>query len=189
MRGNMKKLLISGLLIITTASAFAQGSVNFRNNVLPGGNRLVYLGDPSANIPLVGTNYVAELWAGTDAASLAPVSGSISRFLEPTTTLPGTWRGKTLILPIGGVGVPITLQVRVWDASVYTTYAASAAAGYGGSSTPFTYIQGIPFGPPTDTWMVGFTSFGVVPIPEPTTILLSLLGAGAFLLRRRKRMF
>ena len=185
MRGNLKKFLISGLIIITTASAIAQGTVNFRNNLLfP--KALVYLGDPSANIPLVGTNYVAELWAGVDQSSLAPVSGSISQFREPTTTAPGTWIGKTLRLPIGGVNVPITLQMRVWDPSVYTTYAASSAAGYGGSSTPFTYTElgGQP-DPPTDRFMKGLTSFGVVPVPEPATILLSLLGAGSLLLRRK----
>ena len=183
----MKKLFITGLVILTTASAFAQGTVNFNNNVLTP-VPLVLLGDPSANIPLVGTNYVAELWAGAGAASLAPVSGSISKFRAPPTAFPGTWSGKpTLALPLGGVNVPITLQVRVWDASVYTTYATSAAAGFGGSSTPFTYTQLISLPPsPSDTFMIGFTSFGVVPVPEPSTIFLSLFGAGALLLRRRK---
>ena len=187
MFGLMKNHIVTGLLIITTASALAQGTVTFNNNVLSP-IPLVYLGDPSANIPLVGTNYVAQLWAGTNAASLAAVSGSISKFRPPTTLSPGTWAGKpTLALPLGGVGIPITLQVRVWDASVYTTYAASAAAGYGGSSTPFTYTElGGPPGPPSDTFMKGLTSFGVVPVPEPSTILLGLFGTGALLLRRRK---
>ena len=184
----MKKLLISGLVIITTASAIAQGSVNFNNNVF-GTNALVYWDYGGANIPLVGTNFVAELWAGVHQSSLTPVSGSISQFRETPTTSPGTWRGKTLGLPLGGLFVPITLQVRVWDVSLYPSFETAAAAGYAASSIPFTYIQGFTDPPsPRDFFMYGLTPFGFG-VPEPSTIFLGLLGAGALLLRCRKRMF
>lgn len=185
----MKKLYITGLLIIATVgSAFAQGTVNFSNGASVG-LPLVFLGDPLSGTALVGTNYVSQLYAGANAGSLTAVAGSLSKFRVPTTTSPGTWSGKpVLALPLGGVGVPVSLAVRVWDASVFASYEAAFAAGSGfGSSSPFTYTQKLSDPPsPNDTVMTGFTSFGVVPVPEPSVIVLGLLGAGALLLRRRK---
>ena len=69
------------LFLATAASCLAQGTVSFQNNVPfttadpTGGNRRVYdVGSPldlTSGVGLVGTNWVAELYAGIDAASLA----------------------------------------------------------------------------------------------------------------------
>jgi len=172
---------------MATASAFAQGTVNFGNS---GGAPLVYLGDPLTGVKLVGTNYVAELYAGPVGGALQPVTSSIAKFRISTTASPGTWTGKSSqALPLGGVGVPVSLAVRVWDASLYSTYEAARTgqSGYVGTSSTFTYLQLLSSPPlPTDTDMVNFTAFGILPVPEPSTIVLGILGASALLLRRRK---
>src|SRR6266446_4554061 len=74
--------------LATTTFRFSQGYVAFENFVLfntvdpTGGNRRVYdVGsplNPTTGTGLTGTQWVAELYAGTSVASLAPVTASIS---------------------------------------------------------------------------------------------------------------
>src|SRR5438477_2988045 len=94
---------VVALLIFNAAPliALAQGTVTFQNSVQfqtpdpTGGGRLVYeLGsplDPLTGVGLTGSQFVAELYVGADAASLAPVTASISRFRSTTTSFPGRW--------------------------------------------------------------------------------------------------
>jgi hypothetical protein len=87
----MKKLIPFLVLMVGVSGALAQGVVNFNNNVLAEPpDRTVYGVDGSA---LVGTNFVAQLYYGTDAGSLVAHTGAASRFRVTTTTQPGTWSG------------------------------------------------------------------------------------------------
>src|ERR1043166_5629810 len=102
----------------------AQGLVTFQNFVLfqtvdpSGGNRLVYV----CFIPLSGTQYVAELYAGADANSLVPVTASISRFRSSTTSNKGKWAATGIYGPNDFVNLPanfvegqtVLLQVKFW---------------------------------------------------------------------------
>jgi hypothetical protein len=181
----MKKLIPFLVLMVGVSGALAQGVVNFNNNVLAEPpDRTVYGVDGSA---LVGTNFVAQLYYGTDAGSLVAHTGAASRFRVTTTTQPGTWSGGNRTLTGGGVGTPILLQVRVWDSSAGSTFdQARAAGGTWGASEVFTYTQALSAPPAsTDTQMLGLTSFTLV--PEPSVIGLGLIGVGALVwLRRRK---
>src|SRR5262245_59037196 len=95
-----RTLLLLGTLALVTSSALSQGTVNFNNNGLIAGNPpsvLVYLGDPAEDgTPLVGTNWVAQLYygaPGTPESALVPVESSPALFRPPTTSSPGTWIG------------------------------------------------------------------------------------------------
>jgi hypothetical protein len=152
----MKKLVLSLLLAAGTISAFAQGTVNFNNNVgfATTADRLVYedtIGRNSGGTApgLVGTQFKAQLYAGLDAASLAPV-GTVASFRVATTATPGTWSGGTRTLPFTE-GTQVILQVRAWDGTTAASYDVAKAAGNlkTGFSAPFSYtipVAGSPAG-------------------------------------------
>lgn len=197
----MKKLLLSGLLVIATASAFAQGTVNFNNNGIqagPGGvgndpSRLVYFGTGTSTPLTLGSgNFVAQLWfgaAGANESSLTAVAGAPTAFRAATTSLPGTWAsGGTKTLAGFAEGSAVSLQVRVWDLNKGADWAAAGGANgalFTGKSAIFSYSVPTAGSPPAAYLMSGFQGFSVA-VPEPSTILLGVLGAGALLLRRRK---
>ncbi len=183
-------LLVCGL----TVPAVAQSAVVFRNDVIfaTEADRLVR--DPQGS-PLVGTNWVAQLYYGTAGApesSLVPVADAPAPFRVPTTPLPGTWQGGSRVLPGVGDNQYATLQVRVWDLVRYPTWeAALGAAGVNrvlGQSAPFTQDVGSCGPGPVCGTMEAFRGFQLVVIPEPGSVRLLLLGLAAVpVLRRRTR--
>lgn len=184
----MKKLIPFMVLLAGVTSALAQGVVNFNNNVLAEPpDRTVY--GPDMMTSLVGTNFVAQLLYGTTADSLTPHTQT-AFFRVATTTQPGTWSGGNRTLAgAGGVGTTIFLQVRAWDAGPNRNISYDEAFATGrlyGFSDVFSYSQVLSSPPAsTDTQMLNFRSFSLV--PEPSVIGLGLIGIGAlFMLRRRK---
>jgi len=194
----MKKLLVVGLLVIATASAFAQGQVSFNNNGLqtPLPDSLaVFFGDPAAGghrLTLGDGAFVAQLWygpAGSPESALTALTDPATPFRVATTLSPGTWaNGGTKTLPGIAEQATAVLQVRVWDTTKGSTYAAASAANNGqyvGKSVLFNYVAP-PAGSPVSAYnMANFTGFFVA-VPEPSVIALGILGAGVLLLRRRK---
>jgi len=192
----MKKLLIVGLLMIASASAFAQGTVNFNNNGLLAGNPdsiKVFYDEASKGQPLTvafGT-YVAQLYygaPGSPESALKAVGSPASNFRAATTTLPGTWSGGTRTLDGFAELAAVSLQVRVWNTADGSDYGAAFAKNNGlftGKSSIFSYTVPAAGSPPAAYLMTGFQGFSVA-VPEPSVIVLGILGAGAFLLRRRK---
>src|SRR5207248_1066260 len=167
-----------------------QGSVvNFNNNVITTGDHKVYDDFVGNGSCLLGTNYVAELYyVDPGTSSLTPFADSISKFRITSTTSPGTWSGKAVTLPIGGVDVPITLEVKVWDQggpgdgiAGYATYDQAVAARltgvhtYTGESCPFAFVQAGGEPPPFDaSFMRNLQAFALAPslapCPEPLAI-------------------
>src|SRR5438477_6720300 len=97
----MKKLIPLLILVGGAVSGFAQGTISFHNFDVyattdpTGGNRLVYNPgsplDPVSGSPISGLNWVAELYEGTSAGSLTPLTASISRFRSTTSVNKGKW--------------------------------------------------------------------------------------------------
>ena len=169
-----------------STGVFAQGVVTFANNVLSS--------PPDRYVPswdgtrLTGTHFAAQLYYSTQSASsLAAHTAAPNRFRAAGSSLAGTWStttGANRTLNGGGVGVPVWMQVRVWDLNQFPTYeAAVAGGGITGTSVIFTYTQRLSTPTPsvTDTYMDNF-----VWIPEPSTFLLAIPGIAllAFLRRR-----
>jgi hypothetical protein len=185
----MKKLVTLLTLMAGASLGLSQGNVNFNDNVnLPAGFDHKVYSDVVGGTKLVGTNWVAELYSGADASSLAPIASSISKFRVTSTSQPGTWNGKSIALAGGGVGVPMTLDVKVWDITQFATYeAAVAGGGITGDSGAYIYTQ-LSSTPPDavgDVAMKNQPAFALV--PEPSAIALSVMGvAGLLLIRRRK---
>jgi len=136
----MKKALVIALVVACAQGAFAQGTVNFVNNVTGVFKSLIYDVNPAApnvqqkgqsatDVPagstvyggpsLAGTGFTVQLWWAsgnvTDASSLALATAGTSTFR--TGNAAGIWTATTAVLPgePGGAGSHVTAEVRVWD--------------------------------------------------------------------------
>jgi hypothetical protein len=191
----MRKLIPFLTLTLFATGACAQGIVTFANNVLTPTPHVINYAQPETRNLLTGTQYAAQLYYGSSASSLAAHTAAPSRFRDAQTSLAGTWRttGATRTLTGGGVGVPVFMQVRVWDLDQFATYeAAVAGGGTVGTSAIFQYTQRLSSPPATtDTYMQDaagnplFGSFVFGPIPEPGVALLMIPAVVLLLFMRR----
>ena len=142
--------------------------------------RKVYFSDGT---PVVGTDFVAQLYYGASADSLTPVlapSRSL-RNVPQTDSLAGTWFGTTRTLTGFLPGDFVFLDVRVWDSTVASTYEQAVAMNFLGTqhgiSATFTY-RIPPLGGDPNSYMENFRSFTLV--PEPSVIGLVSLDLRVF---------
>jgi hypothetical protein len=171
----MRAAITTVLLLIWAHAAFSQGTVIFSNvgttNFPTPADRLVRFPDGSL---VVGTQYVVQLYYGTDPSSLNQHSASPSRFRVPTTASPGTWSGGTRTLTSFTSGSTVTMQVIAWDGAYPSADAARKANGVYGASTVYTYFVPPSGSPATNYLMDNFRGFiiggcrGGVRIIEPT---------------------
>jgi len=179
----MKRILLSTLCVLAGAvSVLGQGTVNFQNSSA----QRVFL--PGGTTPAPANSLSVALFWGPLGSSESQLTqlGGLGPILAPGVFIAGT---RTA----GGPGrQSYTFQVQAWSVG-YPSYAAALASGdpskYVGKSALFTNTTGDPNAQPvpdTPAALSGFTSFSVMPVPEPSTIILGILGASALLLRRRK---
>jgi len=146
-----------------------------------------------------GSGYSAQLYGGT---STTP-EGSLAALGTPVFFRTGSAAGFVTTDPAGGLANPANvivptvaengianIQLRAWNnvGGTVTSYETSfAQQGINGKSAMF---QSQPLGgiqTPSPN-LVGLTSFNVhTNVPEPSTIALAVMGASAFLIRRRKK--
>jgi hypothetical protein len=188
-------MIKSALILAIVAAHFGRlahgdGSVTFRNDVAfqTPGDRLVR---EASGIPLVGSNYFAQLYygaVGANPSSLNPVTSLPARFRLPTHPLPGTWAGGNRTLAGYVTGQTVTLQVRVWDGTIADTYEAAAALNFAGTQhgVSAAFVYWIPeVGGSFDSYMEEFRGFTLV--PEPSVALLGIVGiAGLYFARKRR---
>ena len=182
----MKKLIIAfAAVLVTAATSFAQGELNFSTrNTLAGVNGpVVFAADPTrgpgplwnADLVLVGAGGVETPIASSLTTFQAPGPGAASvleRYVSPlVVSIPGSPAGST-----------VTLRMRAWETAAGSF--ANAALGKAGISAPFQVTLTAAPNPPADL-PASFTGFQI-PVPEPSTIALGVLGAAALLIRRRK---
>jgi hypothetical protein len=167
---------------------------------LPGGTQTGYTGTALGGFATGsgptgygnGNNYTIGLYyaptAGAAVNTLIPVPGATSTFYasggvgnsgqftaSSTITIPGLANGSTG-----------TFQLRAWySGGGATTYAAAVLAGVPNGEDPAVNITlaNLP-NPPSS--LNPLQSFNLTSVPEPSTIALGVMGASAFLFRRRK---
>lgn len=143
-----------------------------------------------------GNAYELEVAAvqGSGPVGLANlIPSTIENFSTGFTTVGGTGNAGTFTSEI--ITVPGTsstgsdtadFQIYAWyeGNSQYTSYSAALAAGVpSGFSDPFT--GGTAVAPNTPPVLSNARSFNLTSVPEPSTIALGIMGASAFLMRRR----
>jgi len=228
----MKKILAITTLGMAAIGAFAQGQINFNNNVSgsvvshvfapqtdnPGlaqtGNRsqdttppgtTVYNGGllggaSTGNGFNNGLHYTAQIWSagGTSQplSSLVPItqytttmrSSGGAGFIQSLSFPGGTDPGLT-----NTSSGTATVQLRVWDNQAGTgspDWATAVANNATRGSSLLFNVSGLFNGtgtPGTPVDLVGLTSFNIAVVPEPSTIALGVMGAAAFMMRRRNK--
>jgi hypothetical protein len=162
-----------------------------------------------AGFTLIGT--VGGMTASTTFATLigAPGSGAAESSMLASATPPTTFRtgaaaGNVVATTdtfanIAADAASATFEMVVWDntSGLYPTWTQASVAIankliVGGASAPFVLsaIGGNLNTPPnvvSSTPGQGLQSFGLAPIPEPTTVALAGLGAAALLIFRRRK--
>jgi hypothetical protein len=192
----MRKLIPFLALTLHVTGACAQGIVWFSNSA-PSTTPIFNDYSPETGNLVVGTQWAAQLYYGPSASSLTAHTAAPSLFRPAGTSLPGTWRSDYRTLTGGGVGVPVYMQVRVWNLDLFPTYeAAVAGEGLAGQSTVFIYTQQVSSpSDPSEVYMQDaagnplFESFRVVPIPEPGVGLLAIPAIALVAWQYRRRRF
>lgn len=184
----MKKLIITASLMIAAAASFGQGQLIFANNAATSiTNSLTGAATPgsAAQDDAQVALYVGNVGDSVGSLTLTgPVTNCFSagRFSGGTRTLTG-WTGT------------IQLQVRAWLATtVYPSYEAAVAAALGGDasvvvgvSSPFSFATTQSPTLPNSIAGNGLDAIRLIPVPEPSSIALGLLGLGAVALFRRRK--
>ena len=177
----MKKILITLALVATTAASFAQGKITIGND----GTHLIT--DGVNPIAQAGgwDNLTMQLWGGTSAGSMTLQTSFVGAAIGNAAFADGRINNSTFNLVGVAGGAVATLQLRFMDT-------ATMGGGLFGQTDTFTVTAGsfapnsIVLGPPggTSTWAAG--NVAVVPVPEPTSMVLAGLGAVSLLMFRRR---
>jgi hypothetical protein len=185
----MKKVVLPLIAVFAAVSAFAQGTVNFNNFVEGVVNAPVYHDFVGSSSKVSGSGYTAQLFAGTQGTAESSLGANTPLSSFRSGGAAGYWIGTNVTVSGVAGGQTATLQVRVWDnlGGVITTWDQAVANNVKrGVSSLFDVTLGGGGNPPSlPADMVGLQSFAIV--PEPSTIALGLMGAGAFLMRRKRR--
>lgn len=189
----MKKhsLLLAAAFCVAAVSSQAQGFFNFSN-----------FGSGSAgtvNAPVYETDGTTKLGAGYKADYYWGPAGTVDPNAlqsglgasSPSFAGGGVFFGGSQVINGVSGGTTVTLQVRAWRVSDGTTWANAAASGPGahvgqGNLIQLQLADSTATPQPTPPNMVGLQSFNLTTGPEPATIALGLMGAGALFIRRRK---
>ncbi len=194
----MKKLITIGAgVLLVNLSALAQGTIllqNFgtgfttsqvrdANNVLIAAGAPItveLLAGPTSSVTPFTTQITTTTWAGAGYFGLGDPAGE--------RVLPGFAAGSFPFFQIrawnntGGIGsyaAALTAGTAYLPSAVWQLVAGGGLSGLGNPAGVPTPIPASPlFGMPS--------GYQLVPVPEPSTIVLGVLGAAALLLRRRK---
>jgi hypothetical protein len=184
----MKKLLVAIVAVLVAATTYGQGQVNFQNiDALTDNSKGAIWAPGQTGVKGPGAGYTAGLYLVTGGVVGSAPLGTTTFFTDPGA--------EFLINPIditlSGIlgGQQATFRTRVWD-NVSGSFATASGSGTYGESPDFTMtVGGDPGGggAPLPSAPTQFGEFTLVTVPEPSTIAFGLLGAGALLLRRRRK--
>lgn len=175
-----KQLAIILTLAAVAVSANAQGFFNFANGA-SGVNAPVKESDGTTLLSGGGA-YKADYYFGAAGISDPTLLSSGGQAVSFSGN--GIFLGGTQI--INGQTGTVTLQVRAWRVSDGATWALAAANPTGSTGQGNLIQVALGTGAATVPNMIGLQSFNLTTGPEPATIALGLMGAGALFIRRRK---
>jgi hypothetical protein len=182
----MKKVLMVMAAVLTSIATFAQGQVNFITVVGPSSARTV---DAKVTLPdgsAPGAGYTAQLFlaSGSPDQWLALTPATVFRTDVPAASFYVVDPGTPVTVPGFAPQSTAPLVLRAWD-TASGSYASAVLSGTSGESAIANIVLGGGTLPPTN--LEGLQGFQMVTVPEPSTIAFGLLGAGALLLRRRRK--
>lgn len=180
----MKKLLIAMVAVLVSAASFGQGEVVFNTRVSGSHDAPVYLPDGVTPAGAHTSPIVAQLFVVGTGGALIAIPGS-ANFRQTPAGLAQAYivpPPSALVVPGVASGAEATLRMLAWDSTYADFTAAEVANGLRGFSQDFTITVGGGTLPSAN--LTGLQGFPLV--PEPSTMVLGLIGAAALLFRRRK---
>lgn len=192
----MKKLILTSVALVASVTLYAQGTINFANNASSPISSIL----TGTNIPARSTGFAIALYYLPDQAT-APTTADFVISLLPNTTFntpgAGQFSGGTKTTPnTTPPGSPAWFQVRCWETAFGATWEEAISnpvpqngrLALVGTSNIIRVTSGNPpLTTPGSLTLAGLQGFVLVPVPEPTTIGLGLLGLGALLVLRRRK--
>ena len=145
----------------------AQGTFLFRNH-----DAKTRLG--SIEGPFAGSSILAQMLVGETADSLTPVGAPIAH-------VNGGVPGPTVTVPNIPGNTTAYLQMVAWDGDLWGSSITSVPMDQFGRTDVVPFVLSFSFDP---SFPPQFTQPAIVPIPEPSTWALAVLGTGAFLVHR-----
>ena len=176
--------------VLFAVSSFAQGTVTFNNTP----SQAVV--DSRTGAAVVSGVAIAGLYFTTDLGAVpdpsVPNDGfqlAATTVVAPSPIFAGVYSGGTAMVPGVLEGTQVLFQVRAWSVG-FANYAEALASGaptqVGASNTGILTVGGPSVPTPATSSFV--QSFDITPVPEPSTVVLGLLGGlGAMLLLRRRK--
>ena len=166
----MKFFFLTFVLALPFIS-YGQGSFLPNNPTAP-----TYIG--SANGPLAGPEYWGQFLVGTNIGSLTPVGNPLQH--GPS----GRVSGNIVTIP----GIPgdtfAYIQLVAWNGTLWGTTLSGVPEDQLGRTDIISHYFTYDFQP---QFAPQFIQSAIVPIPEPSTWALVVLGAGALCFATRKR--
>ena len=211
----MKNLAtLFAMTFVGLGTALAQGTIDFHNpggasgfpvTVIDAAGNVTKIGDTAAGSPLGPASVRVGLFVGANGTPFSGMTmvGLTTNSASSASLAIGTFfGGNPYVVPGFATGTTISFAFAAWsittgaltypDALIagqgYVSHTPVVGNGYtlaGGAGTPPLTWGDKTLAPPAgQPWMV--SGLQLQPVPEPSTIVLGLLGAGALLLRRRK---
>ena len=185
----MKKAIIMAAAIFASLNIFGQGTVNFSNIGLTGAQ---IIDSTTGAAAVSGSKFTVGLyWAhdGITDEALFQLAGATTGIAGQAGALTGLYSGGTRTVDITPPGFFAMFQVRAWETSFGSFDAAATGGGLVGKSSIIRVDTGDPtvIPPGTPGSLKGISGITLAIVPEPSVIGLSLLGAGALLLLRRRK--
>lgn len=181
----MKKILLTLALAASTVASFGQGQITFQNT---SGTSVRFAADDAA--VALADGLTAVLWFSAvqpgDLGSMTPIASTAVGQLSGTPVA-GRFGGGVITTPNS-----IAPGADAWFAvSVQGNFVSLANLGAMlGSSGPFlrpTGAGGVAQPTNLTTALTGYGQLGAISVvPEPSVIVLAVLGAGALFFRRKK---
>lgn len=180
--------------VAVVSSAHAQGRVFFASYNYSTAAQIVYGAGAGGTVGAgVNNTFTAGLWYFLGTTTLAAGGG-------PNMTLPTGWEQSSVTAqlstaaptgyfngPIANisdyVSGPITFSIIAYNGTALNS-ATTTAQGNEAGFTLSSIASGVS---PTGEFGAGATGFSVLPVPEPSVIALSGLGAAALMAMRRKK--
>jgi len=182
----MKKLILTAAALMIVVGAQAQGYFNLITR--SDATHQIKFTDASG-VPLTGSDVFVQVFAGTSAGTLVPLTGAGNEPLPLNRT--GTGAGLTN--PFS----KIYTTTMAGGATAYVGYAAFQGADWASASAKSAVVTGLDAGAGAPLTVVlavapnlpnnlGLGNGTVALVPEPTTLALGLLGLASLLVIRRR---